>query len=138
MPAPHRRSHGPSLAWKIGDNTAARALDDRSNVLASRTRHAKKWEQVAADLNRAEQGRPAAVLDRRKVNENQREALRVENLQRASASAFRKVLDTACPAHGVKPGEPCWWPVALCGDRVLRAGFNGQVSARAMYSRSKR
>ena len=53
MPAPHRRSHGPSLATKIDAKTSSRALDDRSKVLAARTRHAKKFEEVSAALEAA-------------------------------------------------------------------------------------
>ncbi|MBD8870927.1 hypothetical protein [Nocardioides donggukensis] len=53
MPAPHRRNHGETLAKKIDNNASNRGLDDRDNLVASRTRHAKKWEETASTLDRA-------------------------------------------------------------------------------------
>lgn len=136
MPAPNRRNVGASLAHQIDAHAGPRSIDSRRDrLVAQRSRTDAKWAEAAARLA------PAAVLDRRQVNEDQREALRIENAQHASASAFRRVLDTACPAHGVSPGEPCWWPLdhaALCGDRIRRAGYVGQVSARTTYTRGGR
>lgn len=168
MPAPNRRNHGATV--KVNDHTgASQVTDRRDRFKASQTRAASRWEQVAADLHtatgsdlaeRAEQARtdyerarqfehfeaevrtgrakpPIIVLDR----EARRERMKVEATQRASSAAFRRVLDTACPGHAAKPGEPCWWPLdhaAVCGDRIRRAGFVGEPSARATYTRSGR
>lgn len=130
MPAPNRRNVGASLAHQIGDHAGPRSIDTRRDrLVAQRSRTDTKWAEAAGRLG------PTAVLDRHQVNEDQREALRIENAQRASSAAFRRVLDTACPAHGVKSGEPCWWPLdhaAVCNARIRSAGFSGVVATRSM------
>ena len=101
--------------------TRLRSSDLEQRAIQARTD--AKWEEAAARLS------PGAAVQRPPVvKEDRREAMHVENAQRASAREFRRVLDTACPAHGVSPGEPCWWQGALCGVRIRRAGFVGKVS----------
>lgn len=53
MPAPSRRNKGESLAVKIGDHTAAKAVThDGDRMVAARTRQDKRWEEAAASLER--------------------------------------------------------------------------------------
>ncbi|WP_166389601.1 hypothetical protein [Nocardioides ochotonae] len=53
MPAPNRRNKGEALAHQIKAHAAAKSMGDRDSLVASRTRHAKKFEEAQARLSRA-------------------------------------------------------------------------------------
>ena len=118
MPAPNRRNKGESLAHHISDHTAARGVaDDRDRFKAQMVRKDTHWEEAAARLSPASRQVAEKV---RASNQDKREQIEARTNQQNSAAAFRRVLDTPCPAHGVSPGEPCWdllGCVAMCGAR---------------------
>lgn len=69
---------------------------------------------------------------------NRPERLAREATAALSRAAFRTVLGTPCPAHGLPAGVPCWTVPddvrerpALCDARVRRAGYRGAVSDRS-------
>jgi hypothetical protein len=133
MPSPNRRNKGEVLAHQISDHSAARGVaDDRDRLAATRARQDKKWASLSSVLDqRAEQGRAKPPIVALPPKRNRLAEMEVEVNQQNSAAAFRRVLDTPCPAHAASPGEPCWWPLdhaAMCGERIQRAGFNGVVT----------
>lgn len=131
MPAPNRRNVGASLQHQINGHSAVRGVaDDRDRLKAQMVRMDKRWEDAAARL------RPAArqkAADERESEQDPCLQIEAASNQQNSSAAFRRVLDTPCPAHGVSPGRPCWSLTAVesnatkrvvCGRRINAAGFH--------------
>ena len=137
MPAPHRRNVGQSLARTLDRIGRTNSIaDSRDRLIANRERHAGKWEQVAADLDRARSG-PVPETGPQKRARVEHESRRHEDSALARLEAFRTshdlsdsrrprdtVLAVNCPRHDALPGLHCWsHPRGLCGERIRRAGY---------------
>lgn len=129
MPAPNRRNKGEALAHRIKSHVAAKVMDDRDSLVASRTRQAKKWDEAAARLSPAAR---SLAEKRGAPDQDKREQIEAQSNQQNSTTAFRLVLDKPCPTHVAAPGEPCWRLTAsestatkpvVCGRRISAGGF---------------